>query len=162
MKKACFLIVVILIPILLPGQKVSHIDWMSFEQLDSAFDTNPKKTLLFFYTDWCVYCKKMERAALSKTDIIVALNANYYAVKMDAEEKDIVHFDGTSFSNSAIGQKKRGYHDLALLLGSRPNLPYSLPVTIVLDENFQIKNRSFEYVSPQMMRKFLGMNQPGD
>ncbi len=131
------------------------INWMSFESLEDALQTTPKPVLVYFYTDWCQYCKKMDRVAFRNVEVISQINNDYYAVKMNAETTEEINFGGETFSNQEIGLKRNPTHEIALALGSRENIPFSLPVIILLDNNFKVKNRVFEYVSPKKLRALL-------
>src|SRR5690606_22808740 len=82
------------------AQERDTINWLSFEQLSDSLQVKPKKVLLFFHTDWCAYCRKMEREVLSDPEVIAELNKSYYAVKFDAESVDTVTFEQQKFTNS--------------------------------------------------------------
>ncbi len=135
--------------------QTEKIKWISFEQLDDSLSIKPKKVFISFYADWCVYCKKMDRSGFQDTDVISRLNESYYAVKMNAESTEEIEFDGKIFRNLEIGKKRRPNHQLALLLASRKNYPFTLPATITLDENFSVTYRYFEYLSPKDLKEIL-------
>ena len=44
------------------------INWLSFEELETELIKEPKKVMVEFYADWCVYCKKMEQSVFSKSE----------------------------------------------------------------------------------------------
>jgi len=131
------------------------INWISFESLEDAFQITPKPVLVYFYTDWCQYCKKMDRIAFRDFEVISQINTDYYAVKMNAESSEEIHFGGDTFINQEVGLKRNPTHEMALALGSRENTSFSLPVIILLDKNFKVKTRVFEYVSPKQMKALL-------
>jgi len=131
------------------------INWISFEQLEDSLAKEPKKVLLSFYADWCTYCKKMDASAYKDSEVIALINSDYYAVKMNSETKDTITFDGQKFINKNIGKSRNPTHEIPLLLAKRKNRPFSLPATIILDENFKIKKRDFEYISTKRMLEFL-------
>lgn len=133
----------------------TKINWITFEQLEDSLAVKPKKVFLNFYADWCVYCKKMDEAAFKDKEVIAKLNSEFYAVKMDAESKDSIAFGGKIFTNKEIGKKRRPNHEISLLFGERKNRSFSLPLTVLLDENFKIIKRDFEYISPRKMITFL-------
>ena len=58
------------LPILSYSQKVNTINWLNFEQLEDSLARKPKKTFIYFYADWCVYCKKMEQNAFKNAEIM--------------------------------------------------------------------------------------------
>ena len=131
------------------------INWISFEQLEDSLAQKPKKVLISFYADWCTYCKKMDASAYKDSEVIALVNSDYYAVKMNSESKDTITFDGRKFINKNIGKSRNPTHQIPLLLAKRKNRPFSLPATIILDKNFKIKKRDFEYISTKRMLEFL-------
>ncbi len=132
-----------------------EIRWLSFEQLEDSLTVKPKKVFIDFYADWCAYCKKMDAVAFKDEKVISQLNNDYYAVKMDAETKDTITFGGDKFFNKQMGKSRTPTHEIALLLASRENQPFSLPAMVVLNERFEITARYFEYASPKKLREIL-------
>ena len=138
-----------------PAQNSKHIQWLSFEQLEDSLVSNPKKIVIDFYADWCVYCKKMDRVAFKDTEIISELNRSYHAVKLDVETQDTIRFGGEVLFNRQIGTKRTPVHDIALRLASRPEQAFSLPAIIILNEDFEVMARYFRYLSPTELKKIL-------
>ena len=131
------------------------IDWLSFEQLEDSLSLNPKKVLLFFNAEWCAYCKKMEKAAFKDSKVVSLLRSSYYAVKMDVETADTIVFDGQRFINDEIGQKRSPVHQIPKLLASRESTPFSVPAIVLMDTEFKVVDRYFEYLSPKKMQGIL-------
>lgn len=91
------------------------IKWYTWEEAVKLSESNPKKLLIDVYTDWCGWCKKMDKETFSNPDIIKLVNKDFYAIKLDAEQKeDIVYRDFTFKFNPKHGRK--GAHDLAVSL----------------------------------------------
>ncbi|WP_299062826.1 thioredoxin family protein [uncultured Polaribacter sp.] len=134
------------------------INWLNFQQLEDSLAIKPKKVFINFHTDWCVYCKKMDEAAFKDPEVIQKLNSEFYAVKMNSESRKPITFDGKIYTNKEIGKKRKPIHEIPLLLGNRKNKPFSLPLTILLDEKFKIIKRDFEYISPKNMINFLNQH----
>jgi thioredoxin-related protein len=132
-----------------------EINWISFEQLEDSLSVKPKKVLISFYADWCSYCKKMDRVAYKDSKVISLLNQNYYAVKMNAESRDTIVFEGKQFYNAELGKKRSPTHQIPLILASRKGYPFSLPVTLFLDEKFRVIRREFQYISAKKMVRVL-------
>jgi len=132
-----------------------QINWISFEQLEDSMNVKPKKVLISFYADWCSYCKKMDQVAYKDSKVIALLNSEYYAVKMNAESKDTIVFEGKKFYNAELGKKRNPTHQIPLLLASRKGYSFSLPVTLILDEKFQVLRRDFQYISAKKMMRVL-------
>lgn len=135
--------------------QTDSIHWLTFEQLEDSLALKPKKVFISFYADWCVYCKKMDAAAFKNQEVIFKLNTDYYAVKMNAETQDTIRFDGSAFTNRSVGKKRNPTHDIALLLASREQRPFSLPAMVILNERFQVTDRYFSYLSPKALNKVL-------
>nr|WP_255689277.1 MULTISPECIES: thioredoxin fold domain-containing protein [unclassified Tenacibaculum] len=131
------------------------VNWISFEQLDDSLAVKPKKVFISFYTDWCVYCKKMNKVAFKDPKVISVLNSEYYAVKMDAETEKTIEFEGREYINNEIGKNRKPIHQIPLLLASRKNRSFSLPATIILNKTFKVTQRHFEYLSSKKMLKVL-------
>ena len=153
MKKILLIILLVFSNYLLAQDR--EINWIGFEELDEALKTDVKPVVIYFYTDWCVYCKKMERNAFKDRDVISAINKEYYAVKMDAESKENINFEGHTFINDQARTKRNGIHEIPLLLASRENKPISFPVVMVLDEEFRVKIKSHEYLTTDQMKSMI-------
>ncbi|UCS91785.1 thioredoxin family protein [Echinicola marina] len=132
----------------------ASIHWISFEQLEDALELKPKKVFIDFYTDWCSYCKKMDKKVFTKAEVIEKINKEYYAVKMDAETQDSIRFDGQVFINRQSSTRRPGIHDLALLLANR-NGQFAPPSMLIMSPEFKILDRRFEYLYSEQLLEWL-------
>ncbi|WP_339622823.1 thioredoxin family protein [uncultured Winogradskyella sp.] len=130
------------------------VEWLSFEALEQALLTQPKKVMIHFYADWCVYCKKMEQDVYTKPAIAAQLSTNYYAVKFNVESTDTVAFGGKKFLNLNIGKSRTAYHQIAELLARSATKDILLPAVVFLDEEINIEKRLFRYIAP---KELLGL-----
>ena len=101
-----FLVALMLTPLSLSSQQ---INWVSIEEAEKMNKEKPKKIMVDVYTDWCGWCKKMDKDTFSNPVIAEIINEHYYAVKLNAEGKDEIIFNGTTYK--FIAQGSRGYHD---------------------------------------------------
>ena len=131
------------------------VNWLSFEELEQALVTDPKKVMIHFYADWCLYCKKMEKVVYTKPKIEAELSANYYAVKFNVESKDTILFGGKKFLNLNVGKKRVAYHQIAELLAGQDDQELTLPAVVFLDEAFTIEKRLFRYIAPKELLVLL-------
>ncbi len=153
MKKAILILFICLSQVVLAQQK--EIEWIGFEELEDSLKTESRPVFVYFYTDWCVYCKKMERNAFKDPKIISKLNRDFYPVKMNAESLKKIQFDGQVFTNEQARTKRNGIHQIPLILASRDDKPISFPVLMVLDENFRVKIKSYDYLTTDKMKLLL-------
>lgn len=118
-------------PLPLAQEEVSLVKWMSFEEALERSKTEKRKIFIDVYTDWCGWCKVMDKKTFSEVNIADYLNEKFYAVKLDAEQEDDILFRDHTFKFVPNG--RRGYHELAawLLQGK-----LSYPTVVFLDEDF--------------------------
>ncbi len=137
------------------AQDINWISWEEAVQL-SQTDAQPKKIFVDVYTDWCGWCKKMDKDTFQNPQVSQYMQDNFYMVKMDAEGKDPIQYQGKTFKFVPSG--RRGYHELAaaLLQGKM-----SYPTVVFLDENFNMLSPvpGYQKVEPFMqIAKYFGDN----
>lgn len=114
---------------------ISHaqkkVNWVSWDEAIAAATDNPKKIYIDIFTDWCGYCKKMDKQTFTDPEVIKYLNENFYPVKFDAEQKESINFNDTEFKHIAGG--RGGVHELAVAL---LNNQMGYPAFVILDEEF--------------------------
>ncbi len=78
----------------------------------------------------------------------------YFSVKFDAESEEEVTFDGVTFRNLQTKSSRKGIHELALLLG-RNQGQFAPPTFVILNENFEVTTRHFEYLHSARLIEIL-------
>ena len=131
-----------------PSEPEEEIEWISIEEAAKRNQKNPKKIFIDVYTDWCGWCKKMDRDTFSNPGIAAYVNKNYYAVKLNAEGKAPITLNGTTYNFRPENRS----HDLAiqLLQGKM-----SYPTTVYLDENFNMLSPLPGYLTVEQLNKVL-------
>ena len=116
-------IITTLLFLLLSLSATAQIEWLSWEEAVSRNEKEPKKMLVDVYTDWCGWCKKMDKTSFQDDAVVDYVNANFYAVKLDAEQRETILFDNHEFTyDASVG--RRGAHSLAVaLLDGRMSFP---------------------------------------
>jgi thioredoxin-related protein len=80
------------------------ITWHGFDEGVALAKEQNKKVLVDVYTDWCVWCKKMDKEVYPDRGVGQSINQNFIAVKLNAESQNQVSFDGTKMSEASLAQ----------------------------------------------------------
>ena len=117
-------LVVVSLFFLRAARPVDAVKWYSWQEAVALCKTAPRPIMVDTYTGWCGYCKKMDANTFSDAGIAGYLNANFYAVKFDAEMKDSFEFNNHVFKY--LPEYKTHELAVALLDGqlSYPTLVY--------------------------------------
>lgn len=107
------------------------IQWLTIEEAYAKVQKEPRKVLIDVYTDWCGWCKVMDRETFKNKAVIDYINQKYYAVKLNAEQKGTIRIGDQEYKYLEQGGK--GIHEIALALTN--NQP-SYPTTVFLDDKF--------------------------
>ncbi|MEB2774276.1 thioredoxin fold domain-containing protein [Algoriphagus sp. D3-2-R+10] len=90
------------------AQAQDKIEWLKFEEAVAAAEANPKMLLVDVYTDWCGWCKKMDKETFTDPDVIKYINEKFYAVKMNAEDdKRKFDFKGKDYTEAKMAAAMR-------------------------------------------------------
>lgn len=95
-----------------------QIKWLKFEEAIAANAQNPKMLLVDVYTDWCGWCKKMDKETFTDPKVIAYINSNFYAVKMNAEDtKRTFDFMGKEYTEAqmAAAMRVRSYPNFVVI-----------------------------------------------
>ena len=65
--------------------ELSEIKWDEYDKLNEVYKSNEKYVMLFFYADWCTYCKKMMNTTFKDQKVINLLNDNFISIKINGE-----------------------------------------------------------------------------
>ncbi|MEO8766040.1 MAG: DUF255 domain-containing protein [Ginsengibacter sp.] len=73
-------------------------DWMKFNELSEKLKAEPKPVIIDLYTNWCYWCKVMDKKTYTSSKVISYINEHFYAVKLDAETKDAIQWNGREYN----------------------------------------------------------------
>ncbi len=112
-----------------PEAVAGGIQWMGFEEAVSKSEKAPKKLFIDIYTDWCGWCKKMDKTTFAEPEVAKYINENFYPVKLNAETRDSILFRDKVFKY--IPDYKANELAISLLSGKM-----GYPSYVLLDESF--------------------------
>lgn len=133
-----------------PNTEPKRIKWLTIQQAYALTQKTPKKFVVDVYTDWCGWCKVMDRKTFSEPAIVDYVNENYYAVKLNAEQTGDITLGKQTFKYVSGGS--RGVHELAAALMKHQ---MSYPTTVFLDEKFQLIQPIPGYLEPRMFHQII-------
>ncbi len=154
MRKFFFFILLVVPAITAGAQTVdtntspATVKWYTIEEAQALNAKAPRKIFIDMYTDWCGWCKTLDKNTFSQPDIAEYLNAYFYPVKFNAEGKNPAVFKGQTYN---FNPQYRS-HELAVnIMQGR----MSYPTTVYLDEQLNLITVVPGYQSPEDMRPIL-------
>jgi thioredoxin-related protein len=117
-----------------------EIEWRTIVQaLDEAPRQN-KKIILDVYTDWCGWCKRMDRDTYSDASIASYMSEHFVASRMNPEKDGTVEFSGKKYSQREFSQALgvNGY-----------------PATAIFNEKGELLTMIPGYMQPKEFTKVL-------
>lgn len=83
--------------------KNEELKWMDF---NSGYELAKKKNkimLVDVYTDWCGWCKRMDKDAYAKPNIAATINDDFVAVKFNPEITNVSYvFEGKTYTGEQL------------------------------------------------------------
>lgn len=61
------------------------IKWYTYKQGIELSKIEGGKIFLYFYADWCTYCKKMEKETFNDDSVVSYLNDNFIPIKVNSD-----------------------------------------------------------------------------
>ena len=107
------------------GQKLEQLKWTPLTQLSAKQALEPRPVIVDVFTDWCGWCKVMDKKTYGNASVAAYLNRKYYVVKFNAESREPVIWNGKTYRYS----QRDGAHELAVHL-TKGQLSY--PTTVFL------------------------------
>ena len=113
-----------------PKNTDGSLTWLSIDEASELKNIDEKLYFVDVYTSWCKWCKVMDQQTFTEASVIKLLDEQFHVVKFNAEQTDIVNWNGVEYLYQAGG--RRGIHTLAphLLKGR-----LSYPSFAVLDKD---------------------------
>ena len=63
------------------------IKWYTYDEGVALGKSQGKKIYIYFWADWCTFCKKMEKETLSKPLVSSYLNKNFISIKVNSDKE---------------------------------------------------------------------------
>ncbi|MCR5863335.1 thioredoxin family protein [Flavobacterium sp. J372] len=133
--------------------QAQEIKWMTMDEALAAQKKKAKPIFMDVYTDWCGPCKMLDKNTFHDKEVVEFVNANYYAVKFNAEGNSEVNFKGKKYTNPQYVAGRTGrnaVHEFTYLLKVE-----AYPSMMIFDTKGEVKERIVGYHTPDLLMPIL-------
>jgi thioredoxin-related protein len=127
------------------GEKM---EWKDLSTVSVQLKADSKPVLIDLFTSWCYWCKVMDKKTYSDKNVIHYLKENFYSVKLNAETKETINWNGKEFKYN-LNYK---CNDFALY-ATQGQL--SFPTTVIIPEVGSDPIAIAGFMEPQEMEAVL-------
>jgi thioredoxin-related protein len=133
------------------------VRWLTLQEAEESNKKLQKPILIDLYTDWCGWCKVMDKQTYANKQVAAYIMDKFYPVKLNAEQKQAIVFGGKTYKfNDAYRT-----HDFAIYL-TQGQLSY--PTTVILPGNGNMPQAIPGFLKPREIEpivKYFGEGQFG-
>ena len=108
-----------------PPAGLVKVEWMTLEQVAASMQKEKRPILIDLYTDWCGWCKVMDKKTYSNKKVTTYLQEKFYSVKLNAEGTQSISWNGKIYKFNANYKT----HDFAIFLTGGQ---LSYPTTVII------------------------------
>ena len=88
------------------------VQWMTLQQAEESYKKQQKPILIDLYTDWCGWCKVMDKETYANKEVAAYIMEKFYPVKLNAEQQQAIAYQGRTYQFNS----KNRTHDFAIYL----------------------------------------------
>ena len=140
-----------------PAAPRPGVQWRTLPDAEAAMKLVNKPLIIDLYTDWCGWCKVMDKKTYSDRKVVEYLEEKFYAVKLDAETREDIKWAGKTFRFNASYKT----NDIALYL-TQGHLAF--PTTVIIPSDGSAPQAVPGYLTPkqfEIILKYFGEGNYG-
>ena len=123
------------------------INWVGSEVLYTGVEGKKDYSIIFFYTDGCGYCHKMDEITFADATIANILNQSFNCVRVNAEsDTSVVHFDST-----LTGRQMKTFYEIG-----------GYPTTCIFKGDGEYLTKGLGYTNPVDFTTILNRTLSGE
>jgi thioredoxin-related protein len=88
-----------------PASALAGPAWRSWDAGLREAGTSGRPVLVDVYTDWCGWCKRMDRDVYARADVQDYLARKFVTVKLDAESKAVARYEGRAYTSRTLAAR---------------------------------------------------------
>lgn len=104
------------------------IQWLTLAEAEAKMKEVKKPILIDVYTDWCGWCKVMDKKTYGKESVAEYIQNTFYPVKLDAETRSTITWQGKEYKYNSTYQ----VNDIAIYF---LNGQLSYPTTVIIPDD---------------------------
>lgn len=78
--------------------KSDKVEWLPLNEVTVKVKEQDKPILIDLYTDWCYWCKVMDKKTYSNKKVIDYINEHFYSARINAETKETINWKEKSYT----------------------------------------------------------------
>lgn len=72
----------------------AEVAWQGWDSGLASAKASKRYILVDVYTNWCGWCKRMDKDVYARADVSAYLNQHFTSVKLNAESNQVLHYEG--------------------------------------------------------------------